>query len=643
VGHATKDNQVLIRVIFMGLVKSAGSEETGMIANFMNLSIAHPQVLISLNSRPELFEKIIAHGCIHELSLAFISILHTYDLAQENLDFLIQLLRDFVIPEKAHTKDSRFLKAVFEAVEKVPDENMAGLVLKYAALRTIGGCPQLEIADEWGLIKVLGEDRVTDGNFAALDASKLFSVVDELVEWESIDNAKALSFLDHLLNICIPDLATFPELVMVKGQLQSILRTPINQESHALDVVTLSEISIITKEILDVKAVLTKKSLPSKKRSSEALQPLRAELMTRIVLENDDDERRELIWQLGSLFDAELHLLMVKEAVSLMDSSKHIRSLILGVYNCWRLVIDGKDQTRLTKFVQLVHSIVEGGLSLFFREDYRKDLAKAVLGSIRDGQGHRYLHYKAIAFGWFGKEPVMTTSLYLSALASYLKSDSSSLEVLYRLLHAVLIGIIGLGESSVASKLYGLFCEMIREDNILTIDMELPMRDALISCAEQLGKIDKKRGHHLHLYTLASVADNTLEAVKQAWSKLIPLITKGGRSAPLVSIYQSETDYPGDYLYYSELYAGEAIKALSKCRGDIFERATLVAMLIGRIAGATNLFVRRKRLLCESLVSLSKIIDQAGQSDFDGDRSALEDIYTDASELVKSHGCVIDC
>lgn len=612
------------------------------------------------------------------------------------------LWRNFLVPstDAAYLADPRFVTELSaflllqpgEGVEISPTEHDTLLILRYCLFRTIAESPYLDIPSDAGLVKSLGEARLkSTRGLQAEEAVSFFNAATKLVDLQAVDGTKALALLETITGALAVGMEQHPTIKQRAGAMRRLLQRPIDQSGSPdtllckLDPEALG-FADTCGEALSLKAAIAKNLNLNKKKSAESLQAQRADMINRLLVVDADDREEvcELLWQLGALFDAELCLCFARDAAAILEASATIYRLFLGNFNCWKLSLlleagtdRGTDLQRLGKFTCMIQSMFYRVLSFFLPPDQlqsaraRRSIARTLLalaqGSDRQ-RDRRALQAKALAAQLCQRAALEVAALRVSTVTAYLSGDAHvTAEVLYVLISAALEDLFRAvkdadgGETPIGSLVATLIaalatnCSWFDETLLGEADEprnRLPLREQLLAVGEQLIKLDKKKIHHQHLHLLIQrYPTEDVDELARNWSRLIPALAKS-KSAQLVNLWQSEQDYPGDYLYFAEVYIEEAAQMLAAAattERQILRAAEMIALLIGRVSVASNIFVRRRRvlgrlheLLCRLVASASSISPSlADFKDDDEFQGTLADILEDAEQLVSSQGLLL--
>ncbi|PJF19712.1 hypothetical protein PSACC_00473, partial [Paramicrosporidium saccamoebae] len=634
ISKTASDDSVVINSLLIGVTKCIYTEDPQLTAYLEELC-HYPKAFLALTCDAELLEKLANLNHSAEFILCVFSVLDCYSIGSLHPDLALLLWRDFVSPDKAHLKHPKFLTAARALTGS--STTRSSQILKYCALRTIVGAPYLDIHDDIGLAKLLGDDSMQDGRNTIDCTVELFHLANDLVDWELIEAAKALPFLEFICESLKGEFDRHSDLLLAKSTLLSFLKNPNGGQTYSPGHLASLQSPIIAAlcQALSIKGPAQKKILTGRKRTIDSIAPLRAEAIIRIVLESDPENRSELFWHLGSLFDNELHLWIAKDASWLLEKSAHLEQLSLGAFISWRTALlecQHVDTVHFTKFIQLMTSIVEGSLSYFATAKVRRLAASALYNVTvkRDEPDWKSFYAKGLVAGWCNKGPALVITLMIKSLQRYQTGDSHNPDIIYSLSHRIVSGLLALidGNDSVANSPSAshLSSNQVLASRLLAAFLEVStdcqppgegsLRDQLLQLVQQIGKLDKKRVHHSHLYTLARYS-STWSDIKASWGKLIPALVKP-KSSQLVAVWHCDLDYPGDHLYYSERYIREGATAIAAASGHAVERATALAILIGRVATAVNLFVKRRSLLIELKNALGQValVEQNSLAEF---------------------------
>lgn len=613
---------------------------------------------VALASDSHIFDEMLKRNTGHELFLCLFSTIKDKHIALGSYELLFTLTRDFIIGEKQHLKDLRLLLLIKDVIDSIGQKEEIVCAMEYAVLSFIHGVPLLGINDQNGIIRSFGEDRANVG-IVPLDLSasfRLFKSADHLAAFDNLDLQKSLTFVESLLPALFDYLETDKHYCFTKRLFLHTIATPIDRKPR-LAPISVSDNERRISEILAKKIEMYKKAHPNRKKSTENIPLQRQELTMRICVEGDEEERYEQMWQLGNYYDAELHLILSKDVSTLFGQSREIRRLVEGCYNCWRLALPrvDYDALRFGKFVSLVKSITRGVLSIFVNIEDVTPIALTLLNVINQmegGRAYRYLYAKGFVSELLHKDPSMSALIYVSSLTLYLTADrGSNPEVIYDYCCRILERLFVINDPSTANRVYQTFLEAIRESSHVSLEVEANYSgENLLTIASQLSKLDKRKTHHFHLYLQAKYGmGDRSEQVVHRWGKLLPCLVKS-KSGALISVWQSDNDYPGDYLWYAEKYVIEAAHQLADC-SDVSQAVPLIAMLLGRVAGPNHNIIRVRHVLMTLLRALKEACDRASTTpgslvDFaqpeEESRRLVDEIYADASSLVQAHGVKIE-
>lgn len=626
-----------------------------------------PRTLLLLCKQPAIVSDLLQHSFeTAELFTCIFECLRTLHLLGDHCDLVLSMWRDMLMPRRLHLADAEVLIRMKRGLFALDNQNQALMILKYCVYKCIAGTPAISLPDDAsGLVDLLGDDKLEGGE--GLDASEaidFFRITSQLADLEMVEANKLVVFLDRVIEVLDGALATDRTMRAALRGLERVVYGSVTRDPDIGSVKILPETDLTStlRAALSLRFAESRKLPHHRKKTLESIRTQQSDLWKRIVLEPSAEMRAELVWLLGASFDAELHLWLARDAASLLRDSQGIARSLTGAFNCWTLALKDPhlaslDNVKLGKFLTFVASMEEGILSMFI-EDYGPVVKraigarlKAVLKAVeaKDSLDRwRIAKLKALTYDLVGQHVLGVAALYATSLRRFLESNpSGNPEIVYRLCTKIL-GRLVIPKEGVESLRHQILEAMLGDLrttgflDILPPAAEGPEpRIALM--AQQLGRLDKKRTNHRHHYILAighttrprgDEEEIDMAIIRKHWSKLVPLLAKG-KSNQLVNVWQSDVDYPGDYLYFIEKYLRELGKRLECCSHEsLAEAAEVLATIIGRVAVSPNIIVRRRLLLRQLMLSLHTIRNRAdsGRSRLGGgsERAPMREIHEDA-------------
>lgn len=669
VHHACIDDDVKQEIILLAMIHALYCDKQSVPLVLVEI-VKSPRTFLLICKQPSLLSELVGQ-CFgtSELFSCIFECIHGLGMLEDQCELVLTMWKDMLLPKKIHLVNFDVLATIRTGVRAVSNQNGPGMILKYCTYRCIIGTPFIPIPqDTSGLVDALGDDRVEGPSLELSETIDLFNITSQLIGLDCLESSKLTVFIDKIVGILNEPFINDRDFkIAIKG-LERFVYFPINQKAAAglVRVLPDNELTRTLRNALKIRHDENRRLQQHKKKSFETIRTQREDLWKRIVLEPDEETRLELFWLLGASFDSFLHLALARDAASILSDSQLIAKNIIGAFNCWtgalrNPLFGALDNLKFGKFLTFIKSMDEGVLSMFIdgyghemRGWIRRKL-KMVLPVVKSKDcldTWRITRLEAIVTDLHRNAyPYHVACGYMNSLRDYIESNpSGNPEIIYRFCLEVLKRLVP-KDGSTAEPIRKMVFEAFLIDAKATGLFDLPEAETeqrlgsrIINLVEQLGKLDKKRTNHGHNYLLAHCqtqgAEVEINNVRKHWSKLIPLLVKN-KNGQLVNIWQSDLDYPGDYLYAIEKYLLEIGATLMRCSPESMrEAAETLATIIGRVAVSPNIIIRRRFLMQELMKNLHTLVENAAVSVFLADRTStiLADIHDDALALVRSCG-----
>ena len=645
--HLAKQHEYICFIY--GFLSALMNPEGEALLKYTKLSAQFPSCLGSLAKDPEFVNVLSKTSSLME-SLEFVEAFSSFlidkSAIEEHAELFILLLCDLSALETL--RDSKLFENIARSLDTT-NLSRAGMILYYCSLSLLVGAPMLDPKDEWGLIKSCDRFKLTQ---QVTDAEILIRLqkVGLLLAEDNADTLKIIAFCEYLVAMFFSLLDKDPLFQFNVQYMWNILEGSANTLPLPLAYVKHPHISSAIIDLFEAKedALSRLPSSTKKKRASESNASVRSEVVRILCLQTDKEEKKVLLFKLYKLYDTELRHLLQLDASQILSKSTVISAVVLGLHNC--ACRSDPEELSLSLLEKFYGSISSGLLSWFVNGDAKREIAKALSILIKAVYGERWLSLRLIIhqLKLLARDVVVIARLHVKTLAAYLKKEECKELVLYWLICQTIGAVWALpSDSDSFLLLHGEFIEII--SNTLSYDdinLSQSLAEQCLSIISEISKFDRKHVNHAHLFLQTQLSSQrSLENVKQAWAKLIPILAKP-KASQLMNVWQTEQEYMGDFYYYCDFYMRKAVETIANCDGPVLEKAKLIAMLIGRISSATNLFIKRKSLLKALYANLRILFPKnllATDSlvefqDADDIFEQLENIITDAEEVIRANG-----